>query len=142
MASRRTPEQARKYRAAYLANPENRLKQEVRMIFRDAVRYGKLLRQPCEVCGEAKTEGHHSDYSKPLDVRWLCRLHHIELHRGDPKTAAQLARKRTHCQRGHELTDQNCPRNKNGKRQCRICQSIMSKERYQAKRTTSRPTPN
>lgn len=41
-----------------------------------------LRRGPCEVCGAEKTDGHHDDYSKPLDVRWLCRLHHMEIHHG------------------------------------------------------------
>jgi hypothetical protein len=41
-----------------------------------AIRSGQLIRQPCEVCGNAKSEAHHPDYSKPLDVRWLCRVHH------------------------------------------------------------------
>lgn len=41
---------------------------------------GKLERQPCEVCG-GKAEAHHPDYSRPRDVRWLCRAHHMELHR-------------------------------------------------------------
>lgn len=46
-----------------------------------AIRYGKLIRQPCETCGNPKTDGHHDDYSKPLSVRWLCRIHHKEHHR-------------------------------------------------------------
>jgi hypothetical protein len=45
-----------------------------------AVRTGKLRSQPCEVCGAKKTQAHHDDYSKPLDVRWLCFRHHREHH--------------------------------------------------------------
>jgi len=47
-----------------------------------ALREGRLIQQPCEVCGSIKTDGHHDDYSKPLDVRWLCRRHHKQLHCG------------------------------------------------------------
>lgn len=42
----------------------------------NAVRSGKLIRLPCEVCGDPKSQGHHHDYSKPLDVKWLCFKHH------------------------------------------------------------------
>jgi hypothetical protein len=38
-------------------------------------------RPPCEVCGALSAEAHHKDYSRPLDVVWLCRKHHMELHR-------------------------------------------------------------
>lgn len=44
----------------------------------DAIRRGKIIRLPCNICGELKSEGHHEDYSKPLDVIWLCRIHHRE----------------------------------------------------------------
>jgi hypothetical protein len=46
----------------------------------NALRSGELVRSPCEVCGAAEVDGHHDDYSKPLDVRWLCRTHHCEHH--------------------------------------------------------------
>ena len=53
---------------------------EARLIAIRAIRRGALQRGPCLVCGEAKTEAHHEDYSKPLDVLWLCRRHHLDLH--------------------------------------------------------------
>ena len=47
-----------------------------------AIRAGTLERQPCEICGNARVEGHHEDYSLPLLVRWLCKHHHLEAHSG------------------------------------------------------------
>lgn len=60
---------------------ENPEKYSAHMKVRDAVKSGKLKREPCEVCGSMKVEGHHEDYSKPLGVRWLCSIHHGEVHR-------------------------------------------------------------
>ena len=37
-----------------------------------AVRKGQILKRPCERCGAKKVHGHHPDYSRPLDVVWLC----------------------------------------------------------------------
>jgi hypothetical protein len=53
----------------------------------NAIRDGRLLRQPCEVCGAAKAEAHHDDYTRPLDVRWLCRKHHLEHHGKESRAA-------------------------------------------------------
>lgn len=47
----------------------------------NALQHGRLTREPCVVCGELKSEAHHTDYSKQLDVMWLCRRHHAALHR-------------------------------------------------------------
>lgn len=41
---------------------------------------GKLERQGCEVCGAPKVDAHHDRYDEPLNVRWLCRRHHVKLH--------------------------------------------------------------
>ena len=41
---------------------------------------GKIKRMPCEICGETKAHGHHDDYDKPLEVRWLCPIHHKQWH--------------------------------------------------------------
>lgn len=41
---------------------------------------GRLKRLPCAVCGSERVDAHHRDYSKPLDVVWLCREHHRMVH--------------------------------------------------------------
>lgn len=47
------------------------------------LRVRKLHREPCLVCGIEKAEAHHPDYSKPLDIIWLCKEHHEKIHRKD-----------------------------------------------------------
>lgn len=53
---------------------------KARRLVRAEVDAGRMTRAPCEVCGEAKTHGHHDDYTKPLQVRWLCRKCHDAHH--------------------------------------------------------------
>jgi len=60
------------------ANPEG---YRAHYTLTNAVRDGKIERQPCEICGE-EAHAHHPDYSKPLDVVWLCPTHHARLHAG------------------------------------------------------------
>jgi hypothetical protein len=62
---------------------QNRVKRACHVITGHAIRDGRLVKQPCEVCGEIEVDAHHDDYSKPLDVRWLCRKHHAEHHRNE-----------------------------------------------------------
>ncbi len=59
------------------AHPE---KFRARSAVSSAIRRGALARQPCRDCGSTvDVEGHHPDYSKPLDVVWLCDpCHHTE----------------------------------------------------------------
>jgi hypothetical protein len=47
----------------------------------NAVRAGKLTKNPCVVCGTLNNlHAHHEDYSKPLEVLWLCAEHHRAHH--------------------------------------------------------------
>lgn len=49
--------------------------------------YSGLMNKPgrCQDChrmvGKKRIQGHHSDYSKPLSVEWLCRACHGRRHR-------------------------------------------------------------
>lgn len=60
---------------------ENRGKYQATNKVNNALRDKRLERKPCEVCGTTtRVHGHHDDYSKPLDVRWLCAAHHRQWH--------------------------------------------------------------
>lgn len=67
-------------RRRYLMSPK---KYKARIAISHATRDGKVVRpNNCESCfAECKPEAHHSDYSKPLDVDWLCKKCHTELHK-------------------------------------------------------------
>jgi len=56
-----------------------------------AVREGRLQRRSCEVCGSMRSAAHHPDYTKPLDVRWLCAKHHAEEHARIRKIGGEAA---------------------------------------------------
>jgi ribosomal protein L37AE/L43A len=79
---RQSAEYIRAYRAA---NPEA---YKAHTAVGNALRDGRLTREPCLFCGEARTQAHHRDYSKPLDVVWLCSKCHRRLHAYFPETAA------------------------------------------------------
>ena len=65
------------YRKRKALSPE---KYKARTAVGNAIRDGRLLRQPCEKCGYHKSQAHHHDYSKPLDVNWLCFACHRKEH--------------------------------------------------------------
>lgn len=63
-----------------IANPE---KVEAHRLFRNAINRGEIRRSKvCERCGREpkRIVGHHTDYSKPLEVEWLCSACHREVH--------------------------------------------------------------
>ena len=76
----------RKHRDKY---PE---KYAAKSAVRNAIRAGTLSRpSTCSKCGNGGLiHGHHEDYSKPLDVIWLCRPCHTALHVAKREEARRL----------------------------------------------------
>jgi hypothetical protein len=72
----------RAHRAAYrdLSEAERR-KARARATARMAVARGTMRIEPCSRCGAAKAERHHPDYSRPLEVVWLCTPCHRAEHK-------------------------------------------------------------
>jgi hypothetical protein len=98
VSRRKTPEARKKMRLAIArwreknfdqyrekAN-ENRRKNinrcKARLALMNEIRRGRIIRPPqCEICmKDCKPDGHHKDYSKPLEVQWLCKLCHFHEH--------------------------------------------------------------
>ena len=72
--------QDKKYFSEYRKMYPNKYKAHT--IVGNAIRDGKLFKEPCVVCGEKdNVHAHHDDYLKPLNVRWLCSAHHSQWHR-------------------------------------------------------------
>lgn len=63
---------------------KNPHKIKARWLVHGALETGKLVKSPCEKCGNTKVQAHHDDYSKPLDVRWLCHPCHCKEHGHEP----------------------------------------------------------
>jgi hypothetical protein len=61
----------------YRLNFKERANANVKL--RRAVKKGLVTKLDCFVCGK-KAEAHHPDYSRPLDVVWLCVEHHKQAH--------------------------------------------------------------
>lgn len=59
----------------------NPIKRAAHIAVGNAIHSKRLTKQPCEFCGSEDTQAHHDDYSKPLEVRWLCVPHHAQVHR-------------------------------------------------------------
>lgn len=55
-------------------------KVRARKALNHAVAAGRVVPQPCGECSAPKAQAHHDDYSKPLQVRWLCAGCHSKLH--------------------------------------------------------------
>jgi len=79
-AYRASPEQ----RAAYIQRDKEKYpeKYKARFAASNAIHAGSLKPKPCERCGYGVgVNAHHEDYSKPLEVIWLCKRCHGQRHR-------------------------------------------------------------
>lgn len=81
---------SQKYRA------RDKVKERAHGRVNDAIAAGKLKRLPCENCGATPSKAHHEDYSRPLEVVWLCAKCHRRLH-----AAIDKAPIRHICEDGH-----------------------------------------
>ncbi len=73
------PEKTQRYLRQWAAgNPE---KKRAQGALQHAVRSGRIARGNCCVCLSPRVQGHHEDYTKPLEVMWLCAQHHKDRHR-------------------------------------------------------------
>ena len=39
------------------------------------IKAGRIIKQPCEICGKLRVNAHRDDYTKPEEIRWFCRVH-------------------------------------------------------------------
>lgn len=60
--------------------PEYVAKEKTRYLSKKALKQGRFKKSPC-FCGKV-ADIHHPDYSKPLEIIWLCKNHHSQLHNG------------------------------------------------------------
>lgn len=56
-------------------------KRNARVTLYNALVSNKISKLPCFICGDIQTEAHHTNYDSPLDVTWLCFIHHRQLHK-------------------------------------------------------------
>lgn len=96
---------------------------------RRALQSGKLTRpDSCERCsGPGPIDAAHIDYSRALDVRWLCKPCHRRFDQASRTTstareAGPHNREKTHCPQGHPYDDANTGPTRGGTgRRCRQC---------------------
>jgi hypothetical protein len=80
----------RKWRKTHPLKGEAKLKDKCRSYAYTYYKRGHLTKSPCQICGDPKSQMHHDDYSKPLQVKWFCRKCHLKYHR-EILNAPQLA---------------------------------------------------
>lgn len=71
---------------------------QARSLVSKAIKDGALHKLPCELCGSSENvQAHHDDYTKPLDVTWLCVKCHKQWHTKNQPIRAEYVRRAIHC---------------------------------------------
>lgn len=83
----KSPERNREYQRNWAKTPKGRVcagksarnfdrnhpeKRRAYAIVQNALKTGRLTKEPCVYCKSKRVEAHHTDYSKPLEVKWVC----------------------------------------------------------------------
>ena len=71
----------RQWRATHSMTEEQKYKDNCRSYAGIYLRRGKIDKDDCFACGNSETEMHHPNYNVPLNIQWLCRNCHLELHK-------------------------------------------------------------
>jgi len=68
--------------ARYAANSYNPARNGAQQAIKQALKFGRIQRLPCLICGEQNSMAHHPSYARDmrLAVTWLCVHHHNQLH--------------------------------------------------------------
>lgn len=80
------PEYFKEYQKSYREKDGVKQKIKARSVVNSHLRNGRIVREicsftECEEIGHA----HHDNYSRPLDIVWVCRKHHENLHHNNYK---------------------------------------------------------
>lgn len=105
------------------------IKVRARKLLSRAVAAGKIVQQPCK-CGSTKTQAHHPDYTKPLEVEWMCAKCHSQHH----NQKYPLTKNCTNC--GAVFTPQPTKRSR-----AQVCSSKCRSEQLSKKLTANPSIP-
>lgn len=72
----------KRYEQKRYQSVEGKAKQSAKNAVKYALKTGKLVKEPCFMCGSKESMAHHSSYARDmrLTVTWLCATHHNEIH--------------------------------------------------------------
>ena len=70
----------REWRATNEISEEARKRANARSYAKVYIKRGYIKKGVCEVCGSLDVQMHHENYNKPLEIKWLCKPHHLKRH--------------------------------------------------------------